>query len=106
MSDSISRKAAIDALCDNCDHVRSDCPHYPCRQYISIRQLPSADNWIPVSERLPEGYEEILICDKQGNISTGGYLGGERPFEDNYGYYMDEVIAWQPMPEPYKGGEQ
>ena len=62
--------------------------------------------WIPCSERLPEGYEEILMCDKQGNISTGGYCGGEHPFEDNYGYYMDEVIAWQPLPEPYKEGEQ
>lgn len=42
MDDSISRQAAIDALCDNCDHVEAVCPHYPCKQYIAIENLPPA----------------------------------------------------------------
>ena len=40
--DLISRKAAVDALCDNCNHVQAVCSHYPCKQYISIESLPSA----------------------------------------------------------------
>lgn len=39
--DSISRQAAIDVLCDNCDNVQAVCAHYPCKQYIAIEKLPS-----------------------------------------------------------------
>ena len=43
MSDLIDRQAAIDALCDNCETVDSSCAHYPCKRYLAIEQLPSAD---------------------------------------------------------------
>lgn len=39
-SDCISRQEVIDALCDNCNHVEAVCPHFPCKQYIAIRNLP------------------------------------------------------------------
>jgi len=42
MDDTISRQAAIDELCDNCDNVKAVCAHYPCKQYIAIEQLPPA----------------------------------------------------------------
>jgi hypothetical protein len=41
-NDLISRQAAIDALCDNCDNAQAVCPHYPCKQYTAIDALPSA----------------------------------------------------------------
>ena len=53
-NDLISRRAAIDALCDNCNHVEAACPHYPCKQYIAIENLPSTQpelKWIPVKMR-------------------------------------------------------
>ena len=50
LSDCISRNAAIDALCDNCDTVDAVCAHFPCKRYISIENLP------PVQ---PEGYIKI-----------------------------------------------
>ncbi len=40
VEDAISRQAAIDALCDNCDNVQAVCPHYPCKQYTTIEALP------------------------------------------------------------------
>lgn len=46
MKDTVYRQAAIDALCDNCDHVEAVCPHYPCKQYIVIENLPSAQQEI------------------------------------------------------------
>ena len=42
MNDLISRQAAIEALCDNCDDVQAVCAHYPCKRYIAIEKLPSA----------------------------------------------------------------
>ena len=41
-SDCISRQAAIDALCDNCDNPQAVCAHYPCDRYTAIEDLPSA----------------------------------------------------------------
>ena len=43
MNDSISRAAAIKALCDNCNNVQAVCAHYPCKQYIAVEKLPSAE---------------------------------------------------------------
>ena len=64
MDDLISKKAANDTLCDNCDHVEAVCPHYPCKQYIAIENLPSAQpeqRWIPCSERLPEDIRPVIV---------------------------------------------
>lgn len=89
MSDLIDRQAAIEALCDNCDHTQAVCAHYPCKQYIAVRKLPSAQpehatcyldspceyqnpgikipmptaepQWIPCSERLPDREGRYLV---------------------------------------------
>ena len=42
VKDLISRQQTVNALCDNCDHMQAVCPHYPCKQYTKIEQLPSA----------------------------------------------------------------
>lgn len=79
--------------------------------------------WIPVTERLPEENKEVLITYryKEGegdtshsdiDITTYGtmYIGITRvkdwrpPFE--YFHLNYEVIAWMPLPTPYKGGEE
>ena len=91
-----------------------------------LKSVPSAEKtgkWIPVSERLPEEDTEVLICYKyregEGDtnharidITSYGdmYFGGNRiaqtkhwrqPFE--YFALNYEVVAWMPLPEPYKG---
>ena len=76
------------------------------------------DGWIPVEERMPEDDIEVLItyADRQDEketdiaITTYGYatLGGHKldfkewksPFMYFKGNY--KVIAWQPLPEPYR----
>ena len=87
-------------------------------------RFPAVDipRWIPVTERLPEEDKEVLITYryKEGegdtshsdiDITSYGqmYFGGQKVgrvkhwrapfeyFESNY-----EVIAWMPLPEPYK----
>lgn len=53
--------------------------------------------WIPVSERLPEDdYGTYLICTDDGYIATIQY-------DRSIGWLLDSnIVAWMPLPEPYK----
>ena len=57
------------------------------------------NGWIPCSERLPETYDNLLICQSDGYVNVGYYSLGE--FKDMDSILYKDVIAWQPLPEPY-----
>lgn len=111
MSDLIDRQAAIDALIErdpNCGIDGADV----------IKELPSAqpDQWIPCSERLPDIGEHhvsepcIVYCSNSAygfaeleeNI-FGQLVGWDCERDDEYHEPLGEVLAWMPLPEPYKG---
>lgn len=64
--------------------------------------------WIPVSERLPEDGIAVLITTENEEVYIDQVITDpykERYFQSNTGYDNFQVIAWQPRPEPYKGGD-
>lgn len=71
--------------------------------------------WIPVSERLPEEGEKCVITDKCGYVHDGiiydyAYSKDKNPsfhrWDDEYWQcFRPDVIAWQPLPDPYKPEE-
>ena len=68
----------------------------------------TASRWIPVSERLPEGGHNIIFCDYKGNVCEGVYhaiIGQWVGFRWNSIYHHDAVMAWMPLPDPYKEEE-
>jgi len=72
---------------------------------------PSADaEWIPCSERLPEKGEVVLITNGKGNVRCGQYRS-EHDVRDGMHYWwwkgktVESVLAWMPLPAPYKGGD-
>lgn len=59
--------------------------------------LDNNDGWIPVGERLPEDGKEVLCTD-------GKYIylvEYDADLDAAFGE-ADGIIAWQPLPEPYK----
>ncbi len=70
------------------------------------KQMSSSENpnkWIPVSERLPETDEDVLITN--GVTMYIGWIDAtDRQWradsEDNY--FINDVVAWMPLPQPYK----
>ena len=77
-----------------------------------VKDLASEHNngWIPCEKELPEECKTVLGCDKDGYCELVYFYkcsflgehwrvhrGGYRPLEN--------IIAWQPIPEPFKKGE-
>lgn len=60
------------------------------------------NGWILCSERLPETYDNLLICQSDGYVNVGYCSLNE--FRDMNSYLYKDVIAWQPLPAPYKEG--
>lgn len=90
MADLIDRKAALHPLVTMVSNGIDWIPAF------HIRDLPSAQQWILCSERMPEAMEEVLVTSKRGYVYTSRIVHGQ--FE-----YGGEVVAWMPLPDPYKG---
>ena len=63
-----------------------------------MRENQSAQQWIPCSERLPDQNGKYLVVGRQKAINILKFDGGRW-----YGKWG--VVAWMPLPEPYKGDE-
>ena len=65
--------------------------------------------WIPVTERLPEAREVVLVCGKRGGVYTAEHnRNALRPgsfWKLNSKNHHCEPTHWMPLPEPPKDGE-
>ena len=115
----------IETLLNYCENAKDHA--VTPNDFLRMKRVRMAEpQWIPCSERLPEEDVEVLISYryKEGegdtshtyiDITTYGqmYFGGNKVgdhkhwrapfeyFESNY-----EVIAWMPLPECYREGEE
>lgn len=114
--DTISRRAAIDAICKSCS-MEGDyhkCDGYSetsiwCDELVALRALPSVQpkqRWIPVTERLPEDGTWNIFSDGE-TISVERYKMDaiDHFFPQGRWFSFDEAVAWIPLPEPYREGE-
>ena len=57
--------------------------------------------WIPCSERLPENAMNVIAQFSSGTVTELRYAGNGI-FEGIYEYSTKVIIAWMPLPEPYR----
>jgi len=71
-----------------------------CREVAELRKQ---QRWIPVDEQLPklddDGYVYVMVCMDDDFVATTDYARDE-----GFSLWAEagEVIAWMPLPEPYK----
>ena len=106
--DAVNRQAVLNTL-DNMDKALNEdrtVENYKELLKECYEVLPSVTpqptRWIPVSERLPKLGERVL-CQCRANIYEILKLTVDGWYYDQDHCYMESfVVAWMPLPEPYK----
>lgn len=66
----------------------------------------SNDGWIPVTERLPEYGQVVQWCNENGSVFSSAITykrGDDWAIGKRHRY--KRVLAWRPLPEPYREGQ-
>lgn len=124
MAKYIDVKKAEDVLTIKAAQDRDSARRTWARAITALVDVPAADvepvrRWIPCSERMPEYEKPVLICNDEGLFVIAFLFKGEDGWPDEWYYFYDcydhdvyteqeqgKIIAWMPLPEPYKGGEE
>ena len=68
-----------------------------------LEMIPSAQRWIPCSERLPDDDRTKVVTLANGNAEAGYYSNGDWwCVGDSISLENPAVIAWMQLPMPYE----
>ena len=84
-----------------------------CKKLDDAPTVNVEPQWIPVSEKLPNELERVLITvcysnDRKDKVIQVGSVYTDRfgdlvwNYTEEYGFCKSKVLAWMPLPEPYK----
>ena len=76
-----------------------------CLAKLEWRLGEAEQRWIPCSERLPDVDVEVLTTTDWSEVLIALLRKGGAWETDEYILESDEILAWMPLPTPYKGGD-
>ena len=99
--------------CKHLDNDDKDCMECVVENAIEIVKQEAEqynNGWIPCNEKIPELRKDVLVTVKYtGFMGMHGYWIKTGHMEAENDWWGDcaggEVIAWQPLPQPYTKGE-
>ncbi len=101
----------IEFCYDSMGYVLDRLPQYRTDNvYEDAKDTNVLSEWVPCSERLPEHYVTVLaqhgkrFSDEQ--FIRPLVLTDEEEWYGDLGLLNSEVIAWMPLPDPYKGADK
>lgn len=101
-----TRKYLIKALSDNIKELEreiTDMIEQNIEPDNSGNYVVQEPRWIPVGERLPKLYEEVIVTDIETSDTYLSRYIGNGYWECDNGTFNNRIIAWwQPKPKPYK----
>lgn len=105
MNDLISRQAAIEAIrasTSKYNRFFMGMEMYTDDDAVeAIEGLPPAQQWIPVSEKMPEERKKILCQCRAGIMMVLRWQENAWYQDVTHRYLKSFVLAWMPLPEPY-----
>lgn len=113
MSDLISKRFIQDALIERISNLNAEGEKsiQTARELIRFKKFvdgitpiraETVQGWIPVSERLPKEYAQYLVCFETGECYVYWLEDSDwsRSVSEKEG-----ILAWMPLPEPYREDE-
>lgn len=86
-------------VCDECDF------HFAVIECEEKEQdVEEETRWIPCNERLPEDNTDVIVCFYSGTVTEMRYWGNGI-FQGIYEHTTKVIVAWMPLPKPYREGE-
>lgn len=83
-------------VCNECDF------HFAVIECEEKEQdVEEETRWIPCNERLPEDNTDVIVCFYSGTVTEMRYWGNGI-FQGIYEHTTKVIVAWMPLPEPYK----
>lgn len=79
--------------------------HDDCEQAYRNGLEDGKPKWIPVTERLPKEWEEVLVWSRFGFCEVAVYLGIPGKWRVTWNHDLlevDSITHWMPLPEPPK----
>ena len=111
-TDAISREDALMALTGEWTESRDELIAKFIRRIKKLQSVEPVERWIPVSEGLPDNEDVVVVTIKDEH--------GDSPFiYSDFAWYLkdgkcwiynaeksNDIVAWTPLPEPWKGCEE
>ena len=105
MSDYIMNRESLKQHCEAVCKKFKDVPTSGTYgEHRLVLDLLQQTEWIPVSDRLPEKNVEVLATTSWDAVTIAEMYSANDWFihEGTTNAETDEIVAWMPLPEPYK----